>query len=111
MIERFLIFFDEDGELVRDGSLAEAWESSGDGLTWTFHLVQGVTLSSGREFNAEVVEERLSPSCSLMISRCISATAIDDYTLQILVESPIDMVYYVSNKKSPCPCLGFGTLR
>ncbi|MCB0089477.1 MAG: hypothetical protein KDE54_16340, partial [Caldilineaceae bacterium] len=36
--------------------LAESWEQSEDGLTWTFHLRQGVLFSNGREMTAEDVK-------------------------------------------------------
>jgi peptide/nickel transport system substrate-binding protein len=36
--------------------LAESWESSADGLTWTFHLRQGVTFHDGEAMNANAVK-------------------------------------------------------
>ena len=44
---------DESTEL--EPALATSWESSADGLTWTFHLRQGVTFHDGTPFNAEAV--------------------------------------------------------
>lgn len=35
------------------GNLAETWESSDDGLTWTLHLREGVTWQDGEPFVAE----------------------------------------------------------
>ena len=32
--------------------LAQSWDTSSDGMTWTFHLRQGVTFSNGDPFNA-----------------------------------------------------------
>jgi peptide/nickel transport system substrate-binding protein len=48
-----LTFFDDDLNLVP--WLAESWEQSEDGLTWTFHLREGVMFSNGREMTAEDV--------------------------------------------------------
>lgn len=35
--------------------LAESWEPSADGLSWTFHLRDGVTFHDGEPFNAQAV--------------------------------------------------------
>ena len=47
----------EDGEIVP--GLAERWEVSSDGLTYTFYLKQGIKFSDGTDFNAEVVKINL----------------------------------------------------
>ena len=49
-----LTFFDDDMNVVP--WLAESWERSEDGLTWTFNLRSGVTFSNGREMTAEDVK-------------------------------------------------------
>jgi len=38
------------------GDLAERWETSSDGLTWTFHLRRGVRWHDGRDFTADDVK-------------------------------------------------------
>ena len=45
--------YNDDMDLV--GELATSWEQSEDGLTWTFHLREGVQFSNGREFTADDV--------------------------------------------------------
>ena len=49
-----LTFYDDEMNLVP--WLAESWEQSEDGLTWTFHLRQGVMFSNGREMTADDVK-------------------------------------------------------
>lgn len=49
-----LTFFDDEMNLIP--LLAESWEQSEDGLTWTFHLREGVQFSNGRELTADDVK-------------------------------------------------------
>jgi len=49
-----LTTFDDDIKLVP--SLAESWEQSEDGLTWTFKIRSGVKFSNGREMTSEDVK-------------------------------------------------------
>src|SRR4051794_6237256 len=37
-----------DNNIKLEPDLAESWEQSADGLTWTFHIRQGVKFSNGR---------------------------------------------------------------
>ncbi|KPJ89088.1 MAG: hypothetical protein AMS17_03250 [Spirochaetes bacterium DG_61] len=53
MYER-LISKDAEGNYV--GELAESWEVSGDGLTWTFHLKKGIKFQDGTDFDAEAAK-------------------------------------------------------
>ncbi|CAN5794878.1 peptide-binding protein [soil metagenome] len=41
-----------NGAITADHAMAESWESSKDGLTWTFHLRKGVTWSDGQPVDA-----------------------------------------------------------
>jgi peptide/nickel transport system substrate-binding protein len=46
---------DYDDEMQLAPELATSWEQSDDGLTWTFHLREGVRFSNAREFTADDV--------------------------------------------------------
>ncbi|WP_067727143.1 ABC transporter substrate-binding protein [Oceanobacillus damuensis] len=50
-----LLDFDKDSFELIPG-LAHDWEVSEDGLTYTFHLEEGVTFHDGTDFNAEAVK-------------------------------------------------------
>ncbi len=44
------------GGTTIEPSLATSWDISSDGLTYTFHLRQGVTFTDGSDFNAQAVK-------------------------------------------------------
>jgi len=46
-------------------ALAEKWERSDDGKTWTFHLRQGVKFHDGAELNADAVVKSISRTITL----------------------------------------------
>ena len=45
--------------------LATSWEVSDDGLTWTFHLREGVTFHDGEPFNSEAVKASIESTLDL----------------------------------------------
>ena len=86
---------------VRDftGLLAESWESSDDGLEWTFHLREGVTWHDGEPFTADDVvfttdyikgKASISPIGSSWYNTGVinSVEALDDYTVVITLNYP-----------------------
>src|SRR5262249_11413412 len=92
-------------------ALAELWEASEDGRTWTFHLRQGVRFHHGREVTAPDVG--YSFRRFLTVQKSVSVTeffrylqgardflhgktqhvaglqALDRYTLQLTLEEPL----------------------
>ena len=48
-----LVYLNDNNEI--EPALAESWEVSEDGVTWTFHLREGVTFHNGEPFNADAV--------------------------------------------------------
>jgi peptide/nickel transport system substrate-binding protein/oligopeptide transport system substrate-binding protein len=92
-------------------ALAEFWEASRDGRTWTFTLRRGVTFHHGREVTAHDVvysfTRLLNPQKRVPVTelfRCIQGAkefmqgkapdvrglkAVDRYTLQMVLEEPL----------------------
>jgi peptide/nickel transport system substrate-binding protein len=75
-------------------SLAESWEVSDDGMTFTFHLREGVKFHTGNEMTAQDVEwswERamnLKGNPSFLFEGVTSIEAPDDYTVVVTKEAP-----------------------
>lgn len=91
-----LTFFDDDMNLIP--WLAESWERSEDGLTWTFHLREGVMFSNGRELTAEDVKwtfDRLldpdiaSGNAFRVGGAGTTIEVVDPYTVAITTPSPV----------------------
>jgi peptide/nickel transport system substrate-binding protein len=90
-----LTFYDDQLNLVP--WLAESWEQSEDGLTWTFKLREGVKFHNGREMTAEDVKwsfERLidpatgSGNAARVGPPETQIEVIDDYTVAITHPEP-----------------------
>ncbi len=86
--------FAPDGSIVP--ALAEAWEVSDDGLTWTFTLHDGVTFHDGTSFDAEDVKfslDRARADDSANAQKALFAgisevTVVDPQTVEITLSAP-----------------------
>jgi peptide/nickel transport system substrate-binding protein len=76
------------------GLLAKSWEVSEDGLTYTFHLVEGASFHDGTPFNAEAVKtafERRRDSeliLSYFLWNLKDIQATDEYTVEMTLGMP-----------------------
>lgn len=83
---------DEDFEIIP--ALAESWEASDDGLTYTYTLREGLLWSDGEPLTADDIAWTINTSRDQEWSNHISATAnldavaIDDRTLQVTSSVP-----------------------
>ena len=90
-----LVEFSPDGSTI-EPRLAESWSTSGDGLTWTFKLRQGVKFSNGDPFTAEAVKgtiERAKANAKSpfnFVMRPIEEVATPDpFTVTLRTNAPI----------------------
>ena len=92
-----LVTYTAEGEIV--GSLAESWEVSDDGLTYTFKLREGVLFSDGTPLTADAVRQSIEASRINLgnyvgnygkIGALIAETeAVDDLTFRLTLSCPL----------------------
>ena len=92
-----LIRLDEKNKAIPTPDLIESWESTADGLTWTFHVRQGVTFHDGTPMTADdiiytlrhVVDPDLgSPAAAALdIVDVAHLSAPDEYTVILPLKS------------------------
>ncbi|MBF9028960.1 ABC transporter substrate-binding protein [Rhodobacterales bacterium HKCCE3408] len=86
--------FGPDGSV--QPALAESWDISDDGLTYTFHLHDGVTFHDGTTFNAEDVvfsldrarAEGSTNAQPSLFAAIDTVTAVDDTTVEVTLSQP-----------------------
>jgi peptide/nickel transport system substrate-binding protein len=91
----YLVFLDGEG---KPGPwLAKSWDVSPDGLTYTFHLREGVTFSDGSKFDAETVRLNLehmrdpktkSPLAGRYIAPYHHGEVLDQHTFRAHLSEP-----------------------
>ena len=75
--------------------VAESWETSPDGNTWTFHLHKNITWQDGLPLTADdvvftynyIIQNKM-PAFSGSASGIIKAVKVDDYTVQLITDKP-----------------------
>jgi len=88
-----LVFPNTEGGV--DPHLAESWDVSDDGLTWTFHLKKGVKFHNGSELTASDVAFSMNRLLEIgeglayvFLGTVDSTTALDDYTVEFKLTQP-----------------------
>lgn len=92
---------DFDFELNPRPQLAERWEVSDDGLTYTFHLARNAKWHDGVPFTAHdvvfscsVMLMELHPRARTVFERCESIVATDDHTVVFTLAEPFAPFLY-----------------
>ncbi len=94
-----LVWINEEGKL--EPALAESWDISEDGKTYTFNLRQGVKFHNGEPFTADDVVftwknnivDKIKWSEKFTIAKAVEK--VDDYTVKISTESPSPLLLRV----------------
>ena len=90
-----LVWYGPDATL--QPGLAESWEISEDGRSYTFHLREGVKFHNGEDFNAHAVstiwEYGMTPTNEYLsyydsVASADNIVVIDDYTVEITTQEP-----------------------
>ena len=88
-----LVFPNTEGGV--DPHVAESWDVSADGLTWTFNLKEGVKFHNGSELMASDVAFSMDRLLTIgeglayvFLGTVEGATAIDDYTVEFKLAQP-----------------------
>ena len=93
----FLVGTNADGSLSTENGVAERWEMSADGRTWTFRLRRGIKFHDGTDLTAEDAKWSLEmvtkpDSVAAFAARLRGAIeemqVVDPYTLVIRTKSP-----------------------
>ncbi|AQX56495.1 nickel ABC transporter substrate-binding protein [Priestia flexa] len=94
MVYEPLVSYQEGGKLQSE--LAESWEISEDGKSYTFHLRKGVKFSDGTDFNAQIVKKNFDAilknkdlhSWLGFMNKIDQVNVIDDNTFQLSLTEP-----------------------
>lgn len=108
-----LLIVDQDGNLAP--GQAETWETSEDGLTWTFHLRSGLKWSDGSDLTAEDFVYSWKRVCDPIVAAPYADTVLSmvkgydaaiEGNLDALGVSAPDAQTLVVELANPCPYFG-----
>lgn len=82
--------------------LATSWETSPDGMTWTFHLKEGVKFHDGEPFNAETIAwwipKFAGTENEYLVGAIDKVEVVDDLTVRFLMKHPdANLLYNMSS--------------
>jgi peptide/nickel transport system substrate-binding protein len=82
----------QDADQSFHGQLATSWESTADGMSWTFKLRKGVKFHDGEPFNAKTIEWWIpkfkGTENAFMTDSIDKVVIVDDYTVKFMMKNP-----------------------
>ncbi len=82
----------QDTDQSYHGQLATSWESTPDGMQWTFKLRPGVKFHNGEPFNAKTIEWWIpkfkGTENSFMVDAIAKVEVVDDLTVRFIMKNP-----------------------
>jgi len=96
-----LVWYNPPGsEEMLSPRLATSWESTEDGLEWTFNLREGVTFHDGTDFNAEAVKYSVDRTMEMAMGASYiwdpveEVEVVDEHTVRFNLSypAPVDLI-------------------
>ena len=89
---------EQDADQSFHPHLATSWDSSPDGMAWTFKLRQGVKFTDGEPFNAQTIvwwiPKYKGTENEFMVDAIDRVEAVDDYTVRFVMKRPEPNLIY-----------------
>lgn len=89
---------EQDADQSFHPHLATSWDSSPDGMSWTFKLRQGVKFTDGEPFNAQTIvwwiPKYKGTENEFMVDAIDRVEAVDDYTVRFVMKRPEPNLIY-----------------
>lgn len=83
---------EQDADQSYHPHLATSWEESTDGMSWTFHLKDGVTFHDGTPFNAQSVADWIPDFAetdnAYLVGAVASVEVVDNLTVRFAMSRP-----------------------
>lgn len=89
---------EQDADQSYHPHLATSWEEAPDGMSWVFHLKDGVTFHDGTAFNAQSVADWIPDFAetenAYLVGAVASVEVIDDLTVKLVMSRPEPNLLY-----------------
>ncbi len=89
---------EQDADQSYHPHLATSWDEAPDGMSWVFHLKEGVTFHDGTPFNAQTVADWIPDFAetenAFLVAAVESVEVVDDLTVKLIMSRPEPNLLY-----------------